>query len=121
MKGSGGEEDSVLDIAGYVPTEDLNRSYVEQIKQLAKSFDDSVSDETKKNVMETFMQSSRVIRRALEEIVPAYSEEYDRQATYVKALHPEKEVQETIEISLPHTVKLNVTTIDDVTVDHNVS
>ena len=55
MKGSGHEEDSVLDIAGYVPTEDLNRSYVEQIKQLAKSFDDSVSDETKKNVMETFM------------------------------------------------------------------
>ena len=121
MKSKGGEEDSVLDIAGYVPPEDLNRSYGEQIKQLAKSFDDSVSDETKKNVMETFMQSSRVIRRALEEIVPAYSEEYDRQATYVKALHPEKEVQEAIEISLPHTVKLNVTTIDDVTVDHNVS
>ena len=53
--------------------------------------------------------------------MPAYSEKYDCQATYVKALHPEKEVQEAIEISLPHTVKLNVTTIDDVTVDHNVS
>ena len=45
----------MLDIAGYLPPEDLNRSYGEQIKQLAKSFDDSVSNETKKNVMETFM------------------------------------------------------------------
>ena len=121
MKSNGGEDDSAVDIAGYIPLEDLNRSYGEQIKQLAKAFDDSVSDETKKTVMETFMQSSRVIRKALEEIVLAYSEEYDRQATYVKALHPEKEVQEAIEISLPHTVKLNVTTIDDVTVDHNVN
>ena len=53
--------------------------------------------------------------------MPAYSEKYDCQATYVKALHPEKEVQEAIEIRLPHTVKLNVTTIDDVNVDHNVN
>ena len=121
MKGSGGEDDSVVDIAGYIPSEDLNRSYSDQIKQLTKKFDDSVSDETKNTVMETFMHSSRIIRKALEEIVPAYLEEYDRQATYVRALHPEKEVQEAIEISLPHTVKLNVTTIDDVTVDHNVS
>ena len=86
----------MLDIAGYIPSDDLNRSYCDQIRQLAKAFDDSASDETKKTVMETFMQSSKVIRKALEEIVPAYSEEYDRQATYVKALHPEKEMQEAI-------------------------
>ena len=104
MKGQGRKDDSVLDIAGYIPSDDLNRSYSDQIRQLTKAFDDSVSDETKKTVMETFMQSSKVIRKALEEIVPAYSEEYDRQATYVKVLHPEKEVQEAIEISLPHTV-----------------
>ena len=96
MKGQGRKDDSVLDIAGYIPSDDLNRSYSDQIRQLTKAFDDSVSDETKKTVMETFMQSSKVIRKALEEIVPAYSEEYDRQATYVKALHPEKEMQEAI-------------------------
>ena len=76
MKSNGGEDDSVVDIAGYIPPEDLNRSYGEQIKQLARTFDDSVSDDTKKTVMETLMQSSRVIRKALEEIVPAYSEVY---------------------------------------------
>ena len=47
MKSNGGEDDSVVDIAGYIPPEDLYRSYGEQIKLLAKTFDDSVSDETK--------------------------------------------------------------------------
>jgi len=42
IKGRGGEDDSVVDIAGYIPSDDLNRSYCNQIKQLAKAFDDSV-------------------------------------------------------------------------------
>jgi len=36
-KGHGNEEDSLVDIAGYVPSEDLNRSYSNQIKQPCQS------------------------------------------------------------------------------------